>query len=187
MYKCLSKNNFKSENYSIQAIQKSDMQTILLWRNSQLKVLRQKKEITVDEQNNYFDTVIDPLFSNDFPKQLLFSFFKENTFIGYGGLVYLNWEDKRAEVSFLLDPSRITNQTHYREDFLSFLNLIRQVSFDVLQLNRIVTETYEFRKDHMNVLEEFGFKREGTLIDNIILEGEFVNSILHAYLKKDYQ
>jgi RimJ/RimL family protein N-acetyltransferase len=187
MYTCLLKNTFQFETYSIRPIQREDMENIRVWRNSQLKVLRQKKELSIEDQDTYFTTIIEPLFLEEKPSQLLFCFFKDDAFIGYGGLVYLQWEDKRAEVSFLLDPERTHDHTHYRKDFLGFLSLIRQVSFDTLKLNRIVTETYAFRKDHMKVLEEFGFKVEGTLVNNILLDGVFVDSILHAYLKKNYQ
>ena len=43
------------------------------------------------------------LFETDQPYQILFSFLKNNEFIGYGGLVHINWEEKKAEISFLLN------------------------------------------------------------------------------------
>src|ERR1700738_2011261 len=103
IYKCLSKQEFALGEYSLVPIREVDRYCIMDWRNAQMDILRQSRPLSREDQDNYFNRIVLPLFDADWPSQLLFSFLREGHLIGYGGLVYLNWLDKRAEVSFLLD------------------------------------------------------------------------------------
>jgi hypothetical protein len=66
--------------------------------------------------------VVSKLFDQDRPSQLLFSYIYNNKCIGYGGLVHINWEDKNAEVSFLMDTNNI--ESLEKEHWVIFLKLI---------------------------------------------------------------
>ena len=67
------------------------------------------KKLTVEDQDAYFENIISTLFDQEQPKQILFSFLKDNKFIGYGGLVHINWIDKNAEISFLMNTEEEKN------------------------------------------------------------------------------
>ena len=122
-YKCLRNQEFNAEDFSIRPIQDFDIESIRLWRNEQLDVLRQKKIISKKDQIDYFTKHIWPLFKQESPSQILFSFFEGTKFIGYGGLVHLSWEDKRAEMSFLVDPEISNKNEAYSNCLLSFIQL----------------------------------------------------------------
>jgi len=98
-YKCLSNQVFTNEGFSIEPIRDEDKYAILKIRNEQIFHLRQAKPLTVEAQENYFATVVAGLFEQENPNQLLFSFFGHGEFVGYGGLVHINWIDKNAEIS----------------------------------------------------------------------------------------
>ena len=93
-YKCLNTNILKFEGFHIEPIRDEDKYDILNIRNSQIYHLRQKKPLTKENQDYYFDTTISGLFELEKPNQILFSFFEGEKFIGYGGLVHINWIDK---------------------------------------------------------------------------------------------
>ena len=97
-YKVLNNQKFSIDNYSIVPIRYGDRLSILKWRNEQLYHLRQDKILTESDQDNYFINIVNKLFDQDRPNQLLFSFMKDNICIGYGGLVHINWIDKNAEL-----------------------------------------------------------------------------------------
>ena len=118
------------------------------------------------------------------PKQILFSYYFKNLMIGYGGLVNINWHHKRAEVSFLLNPERVIDVDCYSVDFSSFLGLIKLMSFEYLKLNRLFTETYEFRVDHISILESNNFNLEGILKKHILQDGKYINSLLHGFVNE---
>ena len=67
--------------------------------------LRQDKPLTEEDQEAYFLNVVAKLFEQERPNQLLFSFLDGDKCIGYGGLVHINWIDKNAEISFIMNTS----------------------------------------------------------------------------------
>lgn len=185
-YKVLNKNIFSRSNYAASPIREEDMESIRRWRNTQMDVLRQKRELTSTDQQNYFNNVVVPLFDLEEPDQLLFSFFKNSNLIGYGGLVHLSWMDKRAEMSFLVQPERYTDQNIYGEDWFNFIELMKELCFVEMKFNRLFTETYEFRKFHISIIEQADMKEEGRMRQHIFEKGNFHDSILHSILKEEY-
>ena len=99
-YKLIGKSDFILNEYSILPIRMDDREAIRKWRHQQIKILRQRKEITTEEQDKYFNTVVTNLFVETQPNQFLFSFLKNNKLIGCGGLVHIDWDSKNAEISF---------------------------------------------------------------------------------------
>lgn len=181
-YKCLNQNQYLYQNYELIPIREEDIMLIKDWRNAQIAVLRQKKPLTEQAQRQYFEQVIWPTFIMDRPPQILFSFLKDNICIGYGGLVHISWEDKRGEVSFLLNPERVENKKVYREDFLAYLHLLKEVAYKDLQFNRLTGETYDLRPYHVSIMEEAGFRLEGRMKRHIYHDGVYVDSLIHGHL-----
>lgn len=184
----LGESNFIRNHTRLRLVQSEDIEQIRVWRNEQIQVLRQESAITVDEQIRYYSEHVFPEFAKITPKLLLFSIFYNDEFVGYGGLVHLAWENRRGEVSFLLNPLISENDPDglYRTIFLDFLNLIELISFRELGLHKVTTETFAFRKTHITILEEAGMKREGILKDQVRIDGSFHDSILHRILESDY-
>lgn len=185
-YKCLKKNFYELDSYTLVPYRHEDLTKIMQWRNVQIDVLRQKKPLTEEDQKRYFKNVIRPTFESREPPIMLFSFLKDDICIGYGGLVYINWEARRAEVSFLVDPKRAKDKQVYEQDFSHYLTLLKQIAFDDLKLNRIYAETYAIRKSHLEVLEKNGFKYEGRMCEHAKIKGRIVDSFIHAVLRRNY-
>lgn len=186
MYKCLSKNVFEDqEGYRIVPLRREDIEIIRIWRNEQQDLLRQKGTITTQDQVNYFNSQVAPAFEFLQPKQILFSFLYKNVCIGYGGLTHCDWEDGRAEVAFLIDPQRTLDFLSYQRDFHHFLFLLCEATFNSLNFHRLFTETFAFRHEHINVLESFGFQREGILRDHIFKKQQWFDSYIHGLLRDE--
>jgi RimJ/RimL family protein N-acetyltransferase len=182
-YKCLTNNNFNFNEFSLESIRAVDIESIRNWRNAQLDVLRQDKIITKEEQIKYFNDHIWPETIKNEPRNILFSFFRNDDLIGYGGLVHISWKDLRAEISFLINPENLSDED-YCLFFSSFLTLIKSVAFDYLKFNRLFTETFNIRQFHISILESNGFIREGVLKEHVIINGKYVDSIFHGCLNK---
>jgi SAM-dependent methyltransferase len=161
-----------------------DIETLRLWRNAQMNVLRQKKPLDAEGQERWFKSVVQPTHAQRQPAFLLVSILDpDDQFIGYGGLTNIEWTDRRAEVSFLVDPIRADNRELYQRDFSTFLSFLKQWSFEDLGLNRIFTETYAYRKSHIEILEASGFRVEGRLEQHIVdpdRPNTFADSIIHG-------
>jgi|TARA_B100001059_G_scaffold13776_1_gene11129 RimJ/RimL family protein N-acetyltransferase len=185
-YIALKNSVFTKDKYKIVPIRVQDMESIRIWRNNQMDVLRQKKEISFKNQINYFNNTIKPLFKSVHPEQLLFSFLKNSQLIGYGGLVHISWADKRAEISFLVDSKRSEKNTIYCEDFQIFIELMKELCFDEMKFNRLFTETYAFRTFHISILERAGLIKEGRLRQHIYEKNKYYDSIYHSILKEEH-
>ena len=83
------------------------------------------------------------------PSQILLSVLYNSILVGYGGLVNINWFDQKSEVSFLLKPDFENSEKLKGYIFPIFLQLIANLAFQNLGLNKIWTETYCSRKQHI--------------------------------------
>ncbi|MBI5403285.1 MAG: GNAT family N-acetyltransferase [Ignavibacteriae bacterium] len=183
-YRCLNTNNFEYGDYKITPVRKKDILKIKDWRNSQIDILRQKEYLTNKKQKEYFGKIIFPDFASEYPGQIIFSFLLNGKLIGYGGLVHINWEDRRAELSFLLEPDRLKDRMQYRKDFTAFLKLMKHVAYLELNFNRLYTETFDIRKHHISVLVANRFYPEGRMKKHVLIKNKFIDSLIHGNLKE---
>ena len=176
----------KLGTYETSSIQMEDSECIRKWRNEQITALRQNAPLSKTGQEKYFREVVNPQLDQKQPDQILLRFTNENQLIGYGGLVHLNWTDKRAEASFLLETERAKDQELYQSECKIFMNLLKICAFTVLGLNKISTEAYAHRGFHVNALEQAGFTREGVLREQVKVDGHWVDSIIGSILKSEF-
>lgn len=178
-YKCLKSQAYFLDNYSLATIQPGDIEDIRSWRNGQLDVLRQKTLISQSQQKKYFSDMIWPSMNFIHPKNILFSFFYKGKRIGYGGLVHISWLKKTAEMSFLLDTKYLVNDSKYKTYFKIYIDLILFVAFKCFKFDKVITETYSFRKNHINILEKSGFIVKKIIKNNLIINEKYFDSIFH--------
>lgn len=186
-YRCMPRTKISDGLFSIQAVQPCHIQDIRQWRNAQMDVLRQLAIITAEEQETYYHKYIWPVMSSPQPKNILLAYMKNDNLIGYGGLVHIAWEHRRAEISFLLNSDLAGTYEDYTLHFPTFLRLMKTLAFDDLGLNRLSTETYAIRKSYISALETSGFHREGILRHNVTINLSPVDSFIHSYLRSDYR
>lgn len=181
-YKSLSKQFFSEGGYSILPIRLQDRYKIMQWRNEQIYHLRQNKPLSESEQDTYFETVVANLFDQEKPDQILFSYMDGQECIGYGGLVHINWLDKNAEISFVLDTS--LEKDFFEFHWKTYLSLIEKVAFEELKLHKIYTYAFDVRPRLYDALNMAGFQHEATLYEHCCFEGQFINVLIHSRLNQ---
>lgn len=184
-YCCMSTQFMSQDGLTLMPIQPDHIELIRQWRNAQIDVLRQSEPITEKQQVEYFNKHIWPDMKEKYSKNILLSILEDNILIGYGGLVHIAWEHKRAEVSFLLRPDYTVKPNIYSKYFTIFLQLIKKLAFSELGFQRIYTETYANRLTHISILEKEGFGREGELRKHVIINGKAENLLMHGCLSSD--
>ena len=177
-YQNLTSQVFSSENFHIVPIRYKDRLDILKWRNEQMYHLRQSNVLTEANQENYFTQVVNKLFRVNHPSQLLFSYLENDKCIGYGGLVHINWVDKNAEISFIMNTS--LEADHFSEHWNKYLNLIEKVAFDELNLHKIFTHAFDLRPHLYEAIELAGYKKESVLKEHCLFEDKFIDVIIHS-------
>jgi RimJ/RimL family protein N-acetyltransferase len=176
-YIILRKQKYQKENYQIVPIRFEDRQLIMKWRNEQMYHLRQKSPLTSEQQDKYFVDVVAKLFEQKQPEQLLFSYLKNGKCIGYGGLVHINWKEKTAELSFIMQTDLEKNE--FELHWHNFIKMIEKVAFYDLDFNSIFTYAYHLRPHLYPVLEKAGFIQIKQLPNEIMVEGNLVDVIIH--------
>lgn len=181
-YICLKNQSYEHNDFSIVPIRYEDRLDIMKWRNEQIYHLRQSEFLTEKQQDLYFKNVIIPLFQQSKPSQILFSFLKDDRCIGYGGLVHINWIDKNAEISFLMDTSLEENS--FEKNWSMFLFLIEKVAFNDLKLHKLNTYAFNIRPHLYDVLEKNHYLNEAILKEQCMFQGKMIDVYIHAKWNK---
>jgi len=182
-YTCLNKQIFSLNEFQIVPIRFEDRIDIMNWRNQQIYHLRQEKPLKITDQENYFSNTVSQLFEQKKPSQILFSYLQNETCIGYGGLVHINWLDKNAEISFIM-------KTSLEENFFAFhwgiyLDLIEQVAFKELKLHKIFTYAFDVRKHLYEAIEAKNYKKEAILSQHCLFNGKFIDVVIHSKINNN--
>jgi RimJ/RimL family protein N-acetyltransferase len=156
---------------------------IMKWRNDQIYHLRQSVPLSIQDQENYFNTTINQLFEAEKPGHLLFSYLEDDECIGYGGLVHLNWIDKNAEISFVMKTE--LEQNLFKFHWATFLRLLENVAFNELQFHKIFTYAFDLRPHLYEVLESNFYLKEAVLKEHCYYNNQFIDVIIHSKKNKN--
>lgn len=180
VYKALKKQEFKAGNYCLTPIRYEDRYKIMKWRNEQIYHLRQSELLTVEKQENYFNTTVASLFTEERPNQILFSFLEGNKCIGYGGLVHINWIDRNAEVSFIMNTR--LEEASFSKNWSMFLNCLEQAAFGELGFHKIFIYAFDLRPLLYDVLEFNGYFKDARLKNHCFFQGDFKDVLIYSKL-----
>ena len=176
----------RNGNYSISSVQFSDAEPIRKWRNEQITALRQQNALSKETQAKYFDRIISEDFTLNTPPQVLVRFCLKKELIGYGGIVHIDWINLRGEVSFLLETERTLDHVIYSRELNIFFELVKELGFQKLGLNKLSTEAYAHRGFHVNAIENAGFRREGILRQQTNINGVWIDAVVASCLRSEF-
>ena len=177
-YKVLNNQKFSNHEFSIIPIRYEDRRAILKWRNEQAYHLRQNRLLTEKDQEHYFNNVVIKLYDQEQPNQILFSYMENDICIGYGGLVHINWVNKNAEISFIMNTE--LEKDYFSKHWTIFLQLIEQVAFIELNFHKIFTFAFDLRPHLFLAIESAGFKYEATLKEHYYFNKKYYEAIIHS-------
>ena len=181
MYKILKKKYFLNGiEYSV--IQKNEIEIIRKLRNSQIKILRQNNFISVAQQVKYFNEKIIPDYKKKKPKNILLAI-RKSTFLGYCGLTNIDWNLKKAEISFLVLNKISLRKKKFVNLFDNSLKVLETIFFDELHLSKLQSETYSFRTEIIDTLKNRNFIIDGVLKNNVKKNNSYFDSYLLSKFK----
>jgi RimJ/RimL family protein N-acetyltransferase len=184
-YKCLSKKVYSSGRYSLIPIRFEDRYNIMQWRNEQIYHLRQAEPLTKEKQDGYFENVVAKLFDQEQPTQILFSLLEGDKCIGYGGLVHINWIDKNAEISFIMETA--LEMENFESIWLMYLSLIEDVAFNELKIHKIYTYAFDLRPKLYKVLSKANFIEDARLKEHAYFSDTFIDVVIHSKIQHSIQ
>lgn len=177
----MSNSIFEEGNFSLVPIRDEDKYSILEMRNEQIYHLRQAEVLTEEKQEYYFSQVVSKLFEEVKPNQILFSLLKDNEFIGYGGLVHINWIDKNAEISFIMKTE--LEKENFSLFWEKYLSILEKVAFEDLKFHKIFTYAFDLRSHLYKTLERVNFREEARLKEHCFFDGKYIDVVIHSKTK----
>lgn len=177
-YLCLNKQIFSTNKYSIVPIRDEDKYAIMHWRNEQIYHLRQTEALTKEKQEWYYENIVAKLFEEEKPNQILFSYLEEGICIGYGGLVHINWIDKNAEISFIMNTK--LEAENFEFHWSVFLQLLEKPAFEELLFHKIYTYAFDIRPLLYKALESSSYKLEARLTEHCLFQNNFIDVLIHS-------
>lgn len=181
-YKVLNNQQFSNGMYTIVPIRFEDRIDIMKWRNEQIYHLRQDKPLTPGDQEHYFKNVVSKLFEQRQPNQLLFSYLENGVCIGYGGLVHINWIDKNAEISFIMDTK--FEKDNFQKHWNIYLNLIEKVAFEELSFHKIYVYAFDLRPHLYVALKKSGYIEDARLNEHCFFDNKFIDVLIFSKYRK---
>jgi len=179
-YKVLNKQQFNLGDYYLVPIRYIDRYLIMNWRNDQLFHLRQKEPLTKEIQDQYFKEVVNIEKTQNYPDQILFSLLRNDKCVGYGGLVHIDWLNKNAEISFVIETYNSTN--NFVSIWVVFLTLLKQIAFKEISLHKIYTYAFDLRPKLYEALTISGFSFEGRLKDHVLLNSDYYDVVYYSLI-----
>lgn len=177
-YRALKKQTYSKGDFSIVPIRFEDREAIMQWRNEQIYHLRQNKPLTIEDQDNYFENVINKLFEKEQPDQILFSYLENNKCIGYGGLVHINWVDKNAEISFIMNTE--LEKENFQKHWGIYLELLEQVAFHEMKFHKIYVYAFDLRPHLYLTLIEANYYKEARLVEHCLYNNKFIDVLIYS-------
>ena len=180
-YKDLSIQSYSENEFTLLPIRFDDRYKIMKWRNEQIFHLRQDKLLSKEDQDYYFNNVVTELFKKNNPDQLLFSFLKSNKCVGYGGLVHIDWLNKNAEISFVMNTN--DEFKYFKKYWKMFLEFIEFIAFDDLKLHKIYVYSFDLRPKLYEVLTESNYFKDAVLKSHVFINYKFIDVVIYSKIR----
>ena len=180
-YQCIKKQKYTIQDFSLVPIRWEDRYKIMQWRNKQKFHLHQDKELTVEDQDAYFENIISNLFDQDKPKQILISLLKDNRYIEYEVLVHINWIDKNVEISFIMGTKH--ENKFFNMNWLKFIELIENLGFNKLKFKKLYVYAFELRPHLYKVLGKSNHFLEARLKSHCKIKNTYKDVVIYSKIK----
>lgn len=172
-----------NEKIMLKAIEKSDLEQLLAWRNNKefRKHFREYRELNMQQQEEWFDKKV-----NHDPNTIMFAIrdIRTNQLLGCCGLCYVNWIERHADLSLYIGykDKYIDNEGLAMEA----CKLLFDYAFKEINLNKIWTEIFEFDEAKKKLFARLNMKIDGRLRENHFHNGQYWDSLIISILKKEF-
>jgi hypothetical protein len=178
-YKIIDYSNLTFSYFSFKPIDHNQIFEIRDWRNKKLYYLRQKQILTKAKQLKYFQDYIFNESIKKYPKDILFSFYMDDDFIGYGGMTHIEWDKGLFEISYLLNPHLDLSDEDNGLAFNSFMEIIKKVCTEQLELSICYTVTYTSRVNQIRILDIIMNRVDCVIIDRRGIDEKTEDFVCH--------
>jgi len=171
----------KGKIISFRSIEANDLQKMRDWRNNNhvKRTTREYRLLNMFNQKEWFES----LHRQNPPKDIMFGILnKKNKLIGVCGLTYIDWKNRRSEISIYLEG----NDWQKKPETKDAIGLLMLYGFGELGLHKIFAEIYAFVKETIHLYESLQFHKDGVLRDTVWRDNKWWDSIVYSKLESEF-
>lgn len=175
----------------LDAVERQDLEWMRYQRNDPefRKYFREYKDLSSDHQEDWFSNRAN----NKNPDHIYWKIMKyhekysgqewdKNALVGCCALTYINWVNRRAELSIFV--SRQEQGSGYAKEAIE---LMYDYAFDELNLHSIYAECYDNNKAVTFYTGVIGMKQDGLVRDTYFHNGKYGNSHILTILEDEWR
>lgn len=164
----------------LRAIEKKDLKKLRDWRNDPdvKKFTREYRELSMQNQLQWLESLAKDRNTIMFAVET-----KKGKLIGCTGLTYIDWKNRKAEVSIYIGDKKYRKRGYGTDT----LNTLMKYGFEELDLHMLFGEIFEYNEANIRLFEKCGFKRDGILRHRLYRDGKYWNSIFYSVLEDEWK
>ncbi|MEH1867859.1 MAG: UDP-4-amino-4,6-dideoxy-N-acetyl-beta-L-altrosamine N-acetyltransferase [Nostoc sp.] len=167
----------KREEYRLRTLEKSDLEQLLEWRNSDRIRANMYNDqiINMDEHRKWFEN-----HSNN--ESVIYKIFEfQCRPVGVVNVIQIDMRNKKCYWAFYLGDTNVPRGSGAVMEFL-FL----EYTFEVLQIRKLCCEVFAFNISTIKLHKKFGFTEEGCFKQHIFKNGKYEDVISMALLQDEW-
>ena len=102
--------------------------------------------------------------------------------IGYGGLVHINWVDKNAEISFVMNTD--LEKRNFQLHWCNYLSLIELVGFEELKFHKIFVYAFDLRPQLYEALKVSEYIVDSRLKEHCFFDNKFIDVVISSKINQ---
>lgn len=164
---------------TLHLLTREDLETVRIWRNSEevSKYMYSSPEISAEQQVAWFEKI-----SQDSSKRYWIIRYGDRP-IGLVNIANIDLHNRHCNWGFYFGVTDLRGKGLASQ--VEF-NVLRYV-FDVLELNKLYCEVFEWNKNVVALHSKFGFRREGYFREHVMKDGVLQDIVFMGVLKRDWK
>lgn len=172
----------KGETVGLRAIEESDLDTLLRWRNQPeyRQFFREYRELGMENQRRWFEGKV---LGDEHTRMFSVVDLGTGDLLGACGLCYIDWPNQCADFSIYIGKDHVYIDDKYAIDAA---RIMIDYGFRELNLHRLWAEIYETDEKKKKMFAKLGFQHEATHRSTHWTGGRWVDSWYYRLLREEY-
>ena len=173
----------------LRAIEKSDLPKLKVWRNDIIEMCREYRLLNDEHQERWWADYSQQAYS-PYPKHLLYGLELRQfaikggawRLIGVGGWTYIDWLNRRAELSIYIGPRDLRSKGYGRR----FLELLHDIAFNQFGFKSVWLEVHDWNPAGRKLYEHAGYTYIGQWRNARYRDGQYWPTHIYDLTAEDY-
>jgi len=168
------------EKVMFRAIERDDLPQLRDWRNDpEIRTrTREFRLLSMENQERWYKAL------HDDRNTVMFAVVnKARKLIGVVGLTYIDWKNRRAEVSIYIGD-RSAQGKGYGFDTL---RTIVRYGFEHVNLHKLYAEIFAFNEPSVRLFEKAGFRKDGVKREDQFVDGKYWDTYVYSILENEFE